>query len=139
MSTSTSLTRTAVAALGLSLAACAGANKIKTRELSTYDEDLKLDAGYDASKAACRKALERTGFSIVEERSVDADTWLVVGDMGAGFKSWGQFARIVVVRVKPQVTHAMILSTKKIDANRSEDLVGVRRKLVLNIQQALAE
>ncbi len=134
-----SLARAAIAVLATSWMACAGTEKIRNVSLTSKDEEIALDASYDDSKGACRKAMQRTGFTVVEEREVDRDTWLIVGDLGAGLKSWGQFARIVVVRDRPNVTHALVLSVKKIDMNRSEDLEGVRRRLVLNIHQALAE
>jgi len=124
----------------ITLLGCAGPEIVREKPLTggMFDNKLELDASFETSKGICRKALQQTGFTVIEERDVDRNFWFIIGDMSWGLKSWGPFVRIVLERSQPNLTKVHINNDKKLSMNRSEDLVGVERRIVLNIQAQAA-
>jgi hypothetical protein len=122
----------------LLLGGCAGAEKIRSQPLY-LGQEVVLDASFEEAKAATRRALVKTGFDLDEEKTVDETTWYAIGELGWAMQSWGEVARVVLVKADPDLTRVTFHSVKKLDSNASEDLEGVRRGFILNLYVALAE
>ncbi len=121
----------------LFFAGCAGVVDMSMPGL--IGQQLVVEAPFEDSKEIARKALEKTGFSIAEERSLSEDTWYVIGTLSMSFQSNGQLLRVTLKRLSPKATLAYLYSVRKIATNLTEDLDGVRRCLIVNLHMATLE
>lgn len=103
------------------LAGCTGAQKMRDEPLTAGDP-YPFRGSYDYVKRAAREALIHAKYDITEEKQIDPDTYAVLGLMGMGWQSHGQWGRVVVKKASDTQSWAWIHTMKRVEMNITENI-----------------
>jgi len=121
----------------LLLAGCAGADRMREVPL-TAGSQVSFQAPNEYVRRAAREALLHAKYEITEEKQVDENTYTVLGLMGVGWQSNGQWGRVVVRKLSESESRAWIHTMKRIEMNITEN-IDITRTAVQKYMLELVE
>jgi len=115
-------------------AGCASVQKIKAEPLAK-GEALQVEGDADRVTPKVRAALEKAGYDVIEESTVDGGT-AIYGEVGMGMQSFGQYLRALVIPEGQGKTKVVLHNVRKVDSNPHENLKETRKEVIKEIKAA---
>jgi len=117
---------------------CVSINKIQKLAPQAMADTLEFKATPETVRWAAREALLHAKYQISEDKQLDDGTISVIGLLGAGLQSWGQWGRISIQKKSEDTTVAYILTIARVPGNVTEDVITTRKALKLYLNDLVA-